>query len=576
MELFLIIGVLVGLMVLLITNALRPSLSFVGAIGIFLFTGLISAGDMLAYFANETLITLILLLQVSSVVEKSYFIPLLSRQIFTGRSLSRSLLKLSAVSLLFSSHLNNTAVVASLMGVVRNNRNFPPSKLLIPLSYAAIMGGVVTLIGTSTNLIVNSFTIKAGLPSLGFYDFAFVGLPLALVGIIYLVVVVPRLLPDRGMAEAPRQSRYFVEARVRPGAPLAGRSVEAAGLRHMEHLFLAEIVRGDTLISPVSPEEVVEEGDALVFTGAIQQIQELRKFPGLVIQHHTDDLLQSNLEEVVVKHNAPIIGRRIKDAQFRTKFDAVVVAVRRGEEKLSGKIGQIELQPGDNLVLAAGKEFRKHENLLRNFIFINPVSPLASFNRRESYWIFGLFLAGILVAAFNWLSLFKVMLILLFVFLGLGFLKLRELKNTFDINLLLMIGSSLGISQVISEYGLADLIGQGINGVFGMGGPWAALAGVYLTTVIITELVTNNAAAALVFPIALATAAQLGVSPTPFIMVLAYGASASFLTPVGYQTNTMVFGIGKYKFTDYFKSGLFLSLLYGVIVVWLTPYFFPF
>ncbi|RMG68722.1 MAG: SLC13 family permease [Bacteroidetes bacterium] len=576
MELYFIIGMLLGLMAVLVTNTFRPALAFVGVVVVFLFAGLIKAEDLLACYANETLITLILLLQVSSVVEKSYFIPLLSRHVFTRGSQRKTLLKLSAVSLLLSSHLNNTAVVAALMGVVRNNRAFPPSKLLIPLSYAAIMGGVMTLIGTSTNLIVDSFAIKAGLPGLGFYDFAYVGLPLAFVGIIYLVVVVPRLLPDHGINQPAQQSRYFLEARVRPGAALAGRSVEAAGLRHMEHLFLAEIVRGDKLISPVTPEEIIEAGDALVFTGAIQQIQELRKFPGLVIQHHTDDLLQTNLEEVVVKHNAPIIGRRVKDAQFRTKFDAVVVAVRRGEEKLSGKIGQIELQPGDNLVLATGKEFRKHENLLRNFIFINPVSPMASFNRRESSWIVGLFLAGIAVAALGWLSLFKVMVLLLVAFLLLRFLALKDLKNTFDINLLLMIGSALGMSQVISEYGLADLIAQGINGLFGGGGAWAALAGVYLTTVIITELVTNNAAAALVFPIALATAEQLGVSPTPFIMVLAYGASASFLTPVGYQTNTMVFGIGKYKFTDYFKSGFFLSLLYGVIVVWLTPYFFPF
>jgi len=576
MEIYLIFAVLLLLIVLLIQNRMPPALPFVGAMGVFLFFDMINPQALLECYANETLITLLLLLQVSGVVEKTSFIPQLTRQLFEGGSMRKALLKLSLFSLTFSSHLNNTAVVAALMGTVKTNRYFAPSKLLMPLSYAAIMGGVLTLIGTSTNLIVNSFVVKAGLPAIEFYDFIYLGGPLALLGIGYLVFVMPRLLPNHGLEQDNGNGSYFLEATVAHDSKLVGRTVHANGLRSMEYLFLAEIIRQDRLISPVTPEEYIQPGDTLVFTGDIQQIQELRKFDGLELHDHSAELLKSNLQEVVIKHNAPVIGRRIKDAQFRTKFDAAVVAVRRGEERLSGKIGQMVLNPGDSLVLATGKEFEKHENLRRNFIPISPIEANGMLNPSESWVAVSLFVGGIGLAAFGVLSLFKVMVALMFIFLMLGYLPLKHLKTNLDMSLLLMIGSSLGLSQVLSDYGVADLMAQGIIGLFGQGAPWGALLGIYLATVLITELVTNNAAAALIFPIALSSAQQLGVDPMPFIMAIAYGASASFLTPIGYQTNTMVYSLGKYRFSDYLKGGLGLSLLYGGVVVGLTPWVFPF
>jgi di/tricarboxylate transporter len=576
MEIAIIFGVLILLIGILVDNRLPPALPFVGAVGIFLFMGMIEGPALLGCYANETLVTLLLLLQVSGVVEKTYFIPMLTRQLFEGGSMRKALLKLSLFSLTFSSHLNNTAVVAALMGAVKTNRYFAPSKLLIPLSYAAIMGGVLTLIGTSTNLIVNSFVVKAGLPSIQFYDFIYLGAPLALLGVAYLVLIMPQLLPDNGLEQDSSNGTYFLEAVVARDSKLVGRTVQSNGLRSMEFLFLAEIIRKDRLISPVTPEEFIQPRDTLVFTGDIQQIQELRKFDGLELHDHTDALLKSNLQEVVIKHNAPVIGRRVKEAQFRTKFDAAVVAVRRGEDRLSGKIGQMMLNPGDSLVLAVGKEFEKHENLRRNFILVNPIEAQGMLNQRESWVSVCLFAGGIALSALGFLSLFKVMVALMFIFLALGYLPAKSLKTNLDLSLLLMIGSSLALSQVLSDYGVADMIAQAIIGIFGGGAPWGALLGIYLATVIITELVTNNAAAALMFPIALSTAVQLGVNPMPFIMAIAYAASASFLTPIGYQTNTMVYSLGKYRFSDYLKGGLGLSLIYGGVVVGLVPLVFPF
>lgn len=576
MAVYLILGTLLLMVILLMQNRLPPALPFAGSVGIFLFADMIEAETLLYCYANETLITLLLLLQVSAVVEKTYFIPLLTQSLFQDDSLPKAVFKLAGVSLLFSSHLNNTAVVASLMGAVKTNRYFPPSRLLMPLSYAAIMGGVLTLIGTSTNLIVNSFMVKEGLTPIGFYDFIYLGLPVALLGVAYLVWVLPTLLPDHGITRDQGHGTYFLEAVIQPNSPLIGRSVQHNGLRSMEYLFLAEIVRDDRLISPVTPDEILRVGDTLVFTGEVAQMQELRKFDGLELNGQHKALLSSNLQEVVVKHNAPVIGRRIKDAQFRTKFDAAVVAVRRGEGRLSGKIGNMILSPGDNLVLAVGNEFEKHENLGRNFILVNPIETQGRLNKSESWLAMGLFVGGIALAAADILSLFKVMVGLMFVFLSLGYLKIKHLKANLNISLLLMIGSSLGFAHVMQAYGVADLLAVNIIGLFGQGEPWGALLGVYLATVVVTELVTNNAAAALIFPIALAVSQQLEVSPMPFVMAIAYGASASFLTPIGYQTNTMIFSLGKYRFSDYLRGGLGLSILYGMVVVGAIPFVFPF
>lgn len=577
MEQLFIASVLALLIVLLIKSKFHPALLFVSVALIFSFTGLIEVEELLGYYANETLITLLLLLHVSVAVEKSNLILFLSKQIFKGESFHKSLFRLSFFSMLFSGILNNTAIVATLMGSVKNNpQKFAPSRLLIPLSYSAIMGGVLTLIGTSTNLIVNSFNIKAGLEPIGFFDFLYVGAPIALIGLLYVVFVLPGFLPRQGWELDSDPKAYFLEAEVRSGAAIIGKSIKENGLRNMDHLFLAEIIRDNRLISPVEPNQVLRAGDILVFTGAVSKIQELRKFPGLEISEGTEEILDSNLQEVVVRHTSPLIGRKIKDANFRTKFDAVVVAVSRGEEKLSGKIGNIKLQTGDELVLATGQEFYRHENVRRNFSILSPIEADGILTSRESWLTVSLFLIGLIVASIGWLSLFQVMVLLLLSYLALGFLKIKQLKNNLNLSLLLMIGSALGISQVISDSGLADIMSSGILGLVGMESPLWALAGIYIATLITTEVITNNAAAALMFPIALATAGQLDVSATPFIMAIAYAASASFLTPIGYQTNTMVYAVGKYKFSDYFKGGIVLSVLYAVMVIALVPWFFPF
>jgi len=478
--------------------------------------------------------------------------------------------------MVLSSFLNNTAVVASFMGMIMQNTKFQASRLLIPLSYAAIMGGVLTLIGTSTNLIVNSFVVDAGLPSLHFFDFLYIGLPLAFLGLLYLVFISPQLLPEHGEVGAQEDKKYFVEADVKHNSTLAGKSVTENGFRQMDHLYLTEISRNGRTVFPVTPDEIVKEGDSLVFVGDITQLEELKKYDGLDLHSGIQGVLKANLQEVVVKHDAPIKGYKVKDAQFRTKFDAVIVAVRRGENRLLGKIGEMILQPGDNLVLAVGPEFRKHQNLNRNFIFTSEIELINLLSPKNGVIAFAIFLGAIILAAVGVISLFKAMLGALLCYIVLGFVKMKHLENNLNLGLLLMIGSSLGLATVMAKYGVDDIISGGILSLTGDSSPHLALLGIYISTVIVTELITNNAAAALMFPVAIATSASLGVSYLPFVMAIAYGASASFLTPVGYQTNTMVFSAGKYKFSDYIKTGVGLTVLYGVVVISLLPYFFPF
>ncbi len=472
--------------------------------------------------------------------------------------------------------MNNTAVVASLLGPVKTNSRFNPSKLLIPLSYCAILGGTITLIGTSTNLIVNSFVIKEGLPPLGIFQFSYVGLPLFLIGSLYIIFISPHLLPEIKVKK-PRPSRFFLEAQVLEDSSHVGKTVEENNFRNLESLFLAEIIREGKLISPVSPDEIIEAGDILVFVGEVSQVLDIERFDRLKVFEEKDwSLLEKNLVEVVLSHTSSLVGKSIKQVNFRARFDAVAVAVKRGEEKLSGKIGSIRLQPGDSLVLAVGRDFGQKEDLGSHFYFINRLAVTTPLNSQKSWFAVTLFLAAIILSAVEVVPLFKALLGVLFIYYIAGFLSLKEIKENLRFELVVLIGSALGIAEVMINTGAAEHVSQLIFSIFGGSGVYGNLIGVYILTLVMTIFITNNAVAAFSFPVAYTTALSLGVNPLPFIMAIAFGSSANFLTPYSYQTNLMVYGPGNYRFSDYIKAGLPLSILYSVIVCLLVPVFFKF
>jgi di/tricarboxylate transporter len=563
--------------ILLTRTRTHPAFLFAGTVFVFFLAGLIPVGELLMQFINPALVTLVLVLQAAAVIEKTPLTDWISRLVLVGHSLPRTVTRLCLGIFPLSAFMNNTAVVASFLGPLKKNRHFPASKLLIPLSYAAIIGGTVTLIGTSTNLIVNGLALEAGMKGLGIFQFAYVGIPLCIGGFIYLALFSHRLLPANQVAPKIDRAEYFLEARVLPGSAHIGRTVTANKFRNLQSLFLAEIIRQDRLLSPVNPDEIIQAGDILVFVGDVHKVRDINRFDRLAIfTEENIGLLKKNLREVVLAHTSSLLGKKVKTADFRARFDAAVVAVRRGSKKLSGKIGSIRLQAGDTLLLAVGPDFAKRENLKSNFFLITKISLQKQLSRGESTLAVILFVTAILASALNLLPLLKSLAILLFIYILLGFIRFEDMRNNANLDIVVLVGSALGISRVMLGSGASLIIAKGVLFFFKDQGAFVNLVGIYLLTFLLAQLVTNNAAAALAFPMAYSTAVSLQVNPLPFVMAVAYGASASFLTPYAYQTNLMVFGPGNYKFSDFLKAGLPLALIYGLISLTLLPLFFKF
>lgn len=569
MQLFVAFSIFV-LLVLLIQNKIKPAILFFGLVLIYYFFDLIEIKGMLNNFTNESLITLLLLLLISIVFEKTTFITSISQRIFS-KSYNKSLLKLSFLVSFFSAFLNNTAVVASMISIIKQNKYYSPSKLLLPLSYAAIFGGTITLVGTSTNLIVNGFVIEQGLEPLKLFDFIYVGIPITILGCITLIFIT-RFLPN--IIERKAKNEFFLEAKVEKSSQLIGKSILENQLRNLEHLFLSEIIRDDYIISPVNPDEIIIEDDILVFSGDVKHVEILNRFDGLILEHNTHSA--NNLVEVIISHESNLIGKQVKESNFRVKFDASIVAIKRSDSNLSSKIGEMVLKVGDHLILAAGKNFYKRDNLKKNFYILGDIGIQQKLSFLESLFVVSSFLVVLCLSMLNILPLIKGLFLLLGLFVLKGFINIAEIKRRFPYELIIIIGSALGVASVMIDSGVANSLATFLNTTLGSFGVYGSFIAIYLLTFILTELITNNAAAALSFPIAYMTATGLGVDIMPFIFAVAYGASASFMTPYGYQTNLMVASIGGYNFKTFLKSGFIVSIVYSLLVIILVPIFFPF
>lgn len=555
----------------LVATSVAPAWLFSAAMSLCYLFGLVDTEEVLDKAANTGLVTLVLLLLVSVGLERLSWLRVLSTRLLDERY-RLSLLRLTVTTAVFSAFVNNTAVVATLAQAVRGSRFHAPSRLLLPLSYAAILGGTVTLIGTSTNLIVSSFLEDASGTGLAFFSFLPLGLAVTTVGLA-VILLTARRLPDYSTGELDI-NEYLVEAEVAQDSPLVGRSIQDNGLRELEELFLVEIVRGEHLISPVAPTEFIEAGDKLIFSGAITEVSLLERFPGLRLFAVEEGLLRDNLTEVILLPGATVEGKTIKDSGFRSLFDAAVVGLRRGGQRLSGKLGSISLQAGDSLMLAVGSDFASRRNVDKNFLVVDRSRLRATGNPLHDAFIAGGLLLVVGLSALEWVPLIKGLALLLVAMVALGIVRRSELRRRFPFGLWLIIASALILSQAMTNSGLVDLLAAHLQATLSERGPLWALAGVFFGTLLLTELMTNNAAAALAFPIAYGLATSFGLDPLPFAMAVAFGASGSFLTPYGYTTNLMVQNIGGYRFRDYLRYGLPLSLAYSTTVLLLLPRFF--
>ncbi|CAM3377559.1 SLC13 family permease [Halomonas lysinitropha] len=564
-----------ALLAALISGRVRPAIAFVGLAGAYLVLGLVDTDTLLQQYTNPALATLLLLLLVSLALERTPLLDWLSQHLLRG-SEKTATARLMGASAVLSAFLNNTAVVAAFLGAISRQKRIAPSRLLIPLSYASILGGMTTLVGTSTNLVVNSFTLSSGGFELGMFQFSLVGVPVALLTFGVLLWRA-RQLPSHLPEDTADKLSYFLAADLEASSEMVGKSIEENQLRSLEGLYLLEIEREGRLISPVGPEEILQEEDTLVFTGEVSKVQALQRFPGLTLfGHQADDLLATNLVEVVISHESDLAGSTLQEVDFRSMFNAGVVGIRRGGKRLEGQLGKIPLRVGDCLLLAVGGDFRQHRNIDRNFHLLSGSFKRPRLNRLESWLTVGGFAAVIGLAALEWLPLFHGLLLLMAGLLAGKVLSPAELRRRFPFELWLIIGSALAIAQGLENSGAADLLAQGMQTLFSGYGIYAAFVGCYLLTLVLTETVTNNAAAALAFPVAWTTAQAFGADPLPFIMAVAYGASACFLIPFGYQTHLMVYSPGHYRISDFLKTGLPVSLVYSAGVLVLTPMVFPF
>ncbi|ATJ83658.1 SLC13 family permease [Halomonas beimenensis] len=564
-----------------------PDMVLMGALVLLLGLGVVDPQQALGGFSSSGLFTVAFMYVLVASIRETGGIDLIIRYVLgrpKGERLALARLVLPVAPL--SGFLNNTPVVATFIPAVLSwsrRLNLPAHRLLMPLSFASILGGTITLLGTSTNLVVHGLLIER-YPSLamGLFDIAWVGVPVAVVGVTYLLLVGRRLLPPRqGATEVFENPREFtIEMEVDPAGPLVDRTVEEAGLRHLQELFLVEIERDGNVVSVVGPGERLKGGDRLVFAGTSAGAVELQQIRGLVPSHHGESSLQKDfkerrLVEAVVSDQCQFIGRRIRDGHFRTLYGAAVLAVCRGGERVAGNLGQIRLQPADVLLLEARPPFIERHRQSRDFLLISQLNGSAR-PAHERAWLAWSILAGVVLLATTGLtSLLNAAMLGAAASVLSGCCTIGAAKRGLDTQVLLTLAASFGLGAALDASGAASALAGTAMGMVD-GNPWWLLIGTYLVVALLTELVTNNAAAVITFPVVIAGAESLGVSPMPYVVAVMFAASASFLTPIGYQTNLMVYGPGGYRVSDYLRVGAPLNLLTAVVALGLIPIVWPF
>lgn len=524
----------------------------------------VSVDKVLVLASNKGLVTLICLLLVSYAIEKTSWLRKVSSILLSG-SEKFATVKIFLLGALSSSVLNNTAVVATLIQPIRSNLKQSYSRLLVPLSFASIVGGTVTLIGTSTNLIVNSMLIERTGEGFSFFEFAEVGLAVALV-VFVIALLTQKVLPNKQNKQNNGRS-YLIEAEVSEGSNLVGKSIEQNGLRNLEQLFLVEVVRNNQLISPVSPSQVLQPKDKLIFSGDVKRVGQLKEFHGLEIFSEVEGLLKENLTEVLIKPNSVLVGRTLKQTDFRTRFDSGVVAIRREGEALSGKLGEIKLEVGDMLVLAVSPDFHKLRNLSKNFVIVSGFEQKSFISGVKEKLVLGGFLTSLLTSIVLDIDLLTCLVFYLAFLLASNSLSLNEIKRRFPIEILVIVTSALVIANSLNSSGLLQHFSLLFASNLDADCAVAGIIAVYISTWLMTELVTNNAAAALMFPLAFTLSSAIGSPVEPFIYAVVFGASCSFISPYGYQTNLMVFNAGQYKLKEFARYGWPVAIGYSATVI---------
>ncbi|MTI20921.1 SLC13 family permease [Fulvivirga sp. RKSG066] len=567
-----VIGVVVLLFFVIYRELLKPAVAFLMATLLLLVSGVITPKEVLEGFSNQSIATIVLLILITAGIRSNFNIEIFLDKAFGRAKTYRGFLAsmMSKVAIL-SSIVNNTPVVVLMTPYVFNwgkRHNISPSKLLIPLSYSTIIGGMITIIGTSTTLVLNGFLIENKLNEINAISLLVIGVSVMVMCLLFLLLFSNYLLPNRKdiIEEFEANKReYLIEKRLSEDSPLVGKTVVSGGLRNLNGVYLVEIVRNDKIISPVSPDEEIEANDILIFAGNTDTIVDLT----------TSDIgveLPSNLSpsdneriqvvEAVISANSSLISKSIKESNFRARYDAAVVAIHRNGEKLSGKIGRLKIKAGDVLLMYVGSDFKNRVDLYKDLYVISGEDKEIRPRKNNHYKLTVLAATGFVLITTQLFSLFVSLLIVFAAMVGFKLITLKNIKRDLDVNLVVILVLSLALGEAMIKSGAGQFLAQSAMSVLSEQQPIVILGGLMVFTAMLTSFITNIGAVAIAFPLTLALTQALNIDGEPFYLGLAFAASAAFLTPIGYQTNLIIYGPGGYTFKDFLRIGFPVTFIY--------------
>jgi di/tricarboxylate transporter len=586
-EVWVTLGIVAAVLVVLATTPAPTEMVLLGAMIVLSIVGILSPSQALSGFSSPGVMTIAALYIVVAGLRETGAIAWFSHLVFgRPRSLLSAQAKLMGAGGLLSTVINNTPVVAMFIPIAQDwsqRYGLPISRLLLPMNNVVILAGLCTLIGTSTNLAVYGLLVQARPEAdLGLFDLVWVGLPLTIAGFIFALVFSRWLLPDRqGPIQQLENAReYSFEALIRPNGPLVGKTIAEVGLRSLRSAYVLEIERRGQLMTAIGPDHVLEAHDRLTCVGVVDAIKDLRRMPGLAIAEDQSFTLnlkrrERQLVELVLSPTSPLINQTVRDTSFRGRYGAAILSLSREGARVEGKVGDIVFRPGDTLLVEAGPDFTEKHKHSRDFLLVSALSDSTAPDFRRAPVALAILLLMIVVATLAWVPLFEASFIAAGLMVVTGCLSTQDASRSIEYHIVAGIAASFALGVALSESGAAALVGGWLVGL-AQGSPLLSLVALYIATVIITELITNNAAGVLMFPIALSVAEVAGAGYMPYVIAVMVAASAGFITPIGYQTNLMVYGPGGYRFMDFVRFGLPLNVVCGIITLLVVPRVWPF